>query len=226
VGFGPNPSITGSAAQRMLLSIDAEAAGRAAVAAEQAALDEQDLRDMERARYYDGPTGQPGGSAEPGPSTMSRDPSRDSPSRPPRHRARRRWAWIAIVAAGLVVLAPLAVIFVPQLIGPLPPAGANRLHIATEAPNLNLGCAAAGLAPVRVATSGDELTLVSVGSGETVRVVWPSGFGAWRIDGRAVVADQWGRVVGREGDVLDSLGGGGGLDGAFHICPFGIAPRG
>ena len=50
-----------------------------------------------------------------------------------------------------------------------------------------------------VSTEGEELTLVSAESGETVRVVWPAGFGAWRIDGQAVVADPWGSVVGREG---------------------------
>lgn len=138
---------------------------------------------------------------------------------------RRRKVLIAIAAAGVVVLAPFALIFVPQFTGPAPPAGATRLHIATEPPNLNMSCAAALLAPVRVATSGDELILVTVESGETVPVVWPSGFGAWRVDGRAMVADPWGRVVGREGDVLDSLGGGLGVDDAFHICPFGILPR-
>ncbi len=138
--------------------------------------------------------------------------------------SRRRKVLIAIAAAGVVVLAPFALVLMPQFTGPALPAGATRLHIATEPPNLNLACAAALLAPVRVATSGDELILVTVGSGETVRVVWPSGFAAWRVGGRAVVADQWGNVVGREGDVLDSLGGGFGVDDAFHICPFGIAP--
>jgi hypothetical protein len=77
-----------------------------------------------------------------------------------------------------------------------------------------------------VATSGDELILVSVASGDTMRVVWPSGFAAWRVGGRSVVADPWGNVVGRDGDVLDSLGGGLGVDDAFLICPFGIVPGG
>ncbi len=138
---------------------------------------------------------------------------------------RRRTVLIVLVAAGLIVLAPFALVLVPQFTGPALPAGATRLHIATEAPNFNLGCAAAALLPVRVATSADELILISVGSGRTVRVVWPSGFAAWRAGGHAVVADAWGRVVAWEGDVLDSLGGGGGVDDTFHICPFGIAPR-
>ena len=138
---------------------------------------------------------------------------------------RRRKVLITLAAAGAIVLAPFALIFVPQVTGPALPAGATRLHIATERPNLNLACAAALLAPVRVATSGDELILVSVESGHTVRVVWPSGFAAWRVAGRAMLADPWGSVIAWDGDVLVSLGGGGGVGDLFHICPFGIAPR-
>lgn len=76
-----------------------------------------------------------------------------------------------------------------------------------------------------MATSGDELILVSVESGKTVRVVWPRGFAAWRVAGRAVLADPWGSVIAWDGDVLVSLGGGLGVGDLFHICPFGIAPR-
>ena len=136
--------------------------------------------------------------------------------------SRRRKALTAIAATGVVVLALVALGVARLFTGPGLPAGAERLHITTAAPNLAFGCAAALLSPVRVSTDGQALLLVSVESGETVRVVWPAGFGAWRIDGRAVVADPWGSVVGREGDVLDSLGGGTGLDEAFQICPFGI----
>ena len=127
-----------------------------------------------------------------------------------------------MAVAGVLALVVVALRVAPLFTGPGLPAGAERLHITTAAPNLNMGCATAGLLPVRVASQGKELTLVLVETGQTVRVVWPAGFGAWRIDGRALVADPWGSVVGREGDVLDTLGGGEGLHGAFQICPFGI----
>jgi hypothetical protein len=58
-----------------------------------------------------------------------------------------------------------------------------------------------------------------------VKLVWPSGFAAWRIGGQSVLADPWGHIVGRDGDVLDSLGGGMSTDDAFHVCPFGIVTK-
>lgn len=135
-----------------------------------------------------------------------------------RRRTVSAWFLVAVV----VVLAAVAWRVLPLVTGPALPAGATRLTIATERPNLTMGCAAALLSPARVTTSGDDLVLVGVESGETLAVVWPAGFGAWRAGGRAVIADPWGSIVGREGDVLDWLGGGMGMDDAFHICPFGI----
>jgi len=139
--------------------------------------------------------------------------------------SRRRKVFVTIAAAGVIVLGAAALWLLPLVTGPALPAGATRLHIATQGPSLPFGCAAAALTPVRVATSGDALTLVSVSSGSEVKVVWPSGFAAWRIGGRAVLADPWGHVVGRDGDVLDSLGGGLGADDVFHVCPLGIVTK-
>ena len=140
--------------------------------------------------------------------------------------SRRRKIVIALAVSGALVLGVIAWRVLPVFTGPALPAGATRLHIATEAPNLSFGCAVAALTPVRVATSGEDLILVSVESGSTVKVVWPSGFAAWRVAGRAVLADPWGSVVGRDGDVLDSLGGGLGVGDEFHICPYGIVTKG
>jgi len=137
----------------------------------------------------------------------------------------RRKLLIWIAAIGVVVLVVVAWRILPLFTGTAMPAGATRLQIATERPNPILGCATALLSPARVATSGDELVLVTVESGQPVSVVWPAGFSAWRLGGRAIVADPWGSIVGREGDVLDSLSGGLGLDDAFHICPLGIVTK-
>ena len=132
---------------------------------------------------------------------------------------------VATATSGFIVLVAIAILVLPLLKGPALPAGATRLHIATEGPGLTFACAAALLSPVRVETSGDELVVVFVESGERANVVWPSGFAAWRLGNRSILADPWGRVVGRDGDVLDSLGGGLGLGDDFNVCPFGVVTR-
>lgn len=127
----------------------------------------------------------------------------------------------AFVAGGCVVVLVLLVLrFSPIGPGPGLPSGATPLNIVTAAPHLipSMGCPAALLAPARVATAGDDLVMITVETGEPVRVVWPSGWAAWRIDGRAELVGRHGEIVAREGDVLDSLGGGMVSDDAFGVC--------
>lgn len=129
---------------------------------------------------------------------------------------------IAIGVMLAITFATAVLILVPNFTGPALPPGATRLQIATERPSFQLACAAAALVPVRIATDGDALVLETVATGERVAVVWPSGFAAWRIDGRAELAGPYGNIIGREGDVLEYLGGGTGADDVFHICGLGL----
>lgn len=132
-----------------------------------------------------------------------------------------RTALLTAVAAILVIVIAGVLALVPLWTGPAVPHGATRLHIAVASPGIPFGCTAALLAPVRIASTADELIVVSVASGDPVRVVWPGGFAAWRLDGRAELVGPYGNVIGRDGDVLDDLGGGGGTDGAFYVCGLG-----
>jgi len=123
---------------------------------------------------------------------------------------------VALLAAAVWRLSPLWP-------GPALPLHATRLHIETQAPHLvpNLGCPVALLGPVRLATSNDDLIFFSVETGEAVAVVWPSGWVAWRIDGRAELVDRDGGIIAREGEVIEARYGGGEVDGAFHVCHIG-----
>lgn len=66
--FGSGGPIAGEAARRGLTAAEITAAGREEVRVEQAQLDEADLRELERAEYYDDP--QPRPVAEPAPAPM------------------------------------------------------------------------------------------------------------------------------------------------------------
>ncbi len=135
---------------------------------------------------------------------------------------RLRNALLAFVA---VTIVGAALILVPLWAGPSLPGGATRLRIETGEAGPVFGCPTALLSPVRVATSGDELILISVETGDLIPVRWPGGHAAWRLDGSAVVADPYGRIVAREGEVRDDFGGGTGTDDRFAICGLGLTDR-
>jgi hypothetical protein len=137
---------------------------------------------------------------------------------------RRHVRLFAILAGSVLLLAAATVRLSPLWPGPALPPGATRLHIVTASPHLvpTFACNTALLAPARVATAGDELIVVSEWDNKPVNVVWPSGWAAWRVNGRAELVTRDGSVIAREGDVIeDRFGGGTGVDDAFHVCEIG-----
>jgi hypothetical protein len=136
---------------------------------------------------------------------------------------RRHARVFAILAATVLLLVAAVFRLSPLWPGPALPAGATRLHIVTQEAHLipAFGCPAALLAPARVATLGDDLVLLAPDMNEPIDVVWPSGWAAWRLGGRAELVTREGAVVGREGELSEEFGGGTGVDDAFHVCIIG-----
>jgi hypothetical protein len=135
----------------------------------------------------------------------------------------RRHARLVVIIGVAVVLVVAIFRLSPLWPGPSLPAGAVRLRLATEPAHLlpALGCPAAALAPARIAVSSDELILLSASNDERVKVIWPSGWAAWRVAGRAELVSRDGTLIGHEGDLIEGFGGGVGIDGAFHVCEIG-----
>ena len=89
------------------------------------------------------------------------------------------------------------------------------LAIKTEPnPPTSNACMEAVLADAHVTHRGRELVTVS---GLGVEIVWPYGYTARLVDGKALVLDAGGNPVVREGETFDG-GGGFGADDAWHLC--------
>lgn len=119
--------------------------------------------------------------------------------------------------------------FYPPARTPAPlPSGATALMLPTEPPagpfptRAALGCRLALLSSARLERRGDSVIVVSTTNGDERPVVWPRGFAARLLGGRAEVVAPDGTIVAREGEVLPALGGGLGASGpTFHICSIG-----
>jgi hypothetical protein len=118
----------------------------------------------------------------------------------------------------------LAGALVAAIAGCGPGISGERLDIRTGAFNVGPGaCPAALVPPFRIDRAGSELIFVDAGTGQRLSIVWPFGFAAWVENGRAVLYARDGKVVGREGDTLDNIGGGSTPDGdAILVCAVGV----
>jgi hypothetical protein len=129
-----------------------------------------------------------------------------------------------LLASFVVVACATASVGVLQLTG----HGAHSalpLGLAVEDPATPLppgaqwACALAEALPVRPAQDGQTLVFISLDGTRTVDLVWPRGFSARLLDGRAELIGRDGSVIARDGDVLGGIGGGVGSTGdAFHVC--------
>jgi hypothetical protein len=84
------------------------------------------------------------------------------------------------------------------------------------------GCETAAGMPVEVTHDRTTLTFLAVATGVHPQLVWPAGFTAWLVDGKAVLLDGQGRVIGREGGAaVTDIGGGLGPGDLFYVCAVG-----
>jgi len=99
---------------------------------------------------------------------------------------------------------------------------ATRLGLQTAPELPPRACDGVLATPFRVGRVGDELIFVDAASGERRSIIWPFGFAAWLEFGQGVLYASDGTVVGREGEVLDKIGGAGVEGEGFHVCSVGV----
>ncbi len=104
----------------------------------------------------------------------------------------------------------------PRTPAPLP-SEATALTLATAAPAavipVHWACPGDTVAHGQVARQGDAVVFIGQYTGQTIDLVWPRGFSAWLLNGRAEVVAPDGTVVFHEGDDLS-----GKISGIPDIC--------
>lgn len=133
---------------------------------------------------------------------------------------RRRWAVGLLVAVALVAGAAV------WLLGPSQsaalPANAAPLVLRTQPwriwPPSGFSCPMAALTPIRVERDGGSMVFADEASGNRGPVVWPNGYSAWLMNGRAELVSPNGSVLARDGDVISNLASGAADNGDILIC--------
>ena len=99
----------------------------------------------------------------------------------------------------------------------------TRLGLRTDAFQVLSGtCALGAIPPFRIERDGTEMVFVDAGTDERRSITWPFGFAAWLEYDAAVLYARDGTVVGREGDVLESIGAVDVADGGYRVCGVGV----
>ena len=133
-----------------------------------------------------------------------------------------------LIAAGALVLgAVLLLMLVVPRPAPLP-SGATALALPTQPwrpwPFGGFGCPMGLVTPVRVERDGDAVAFTRVDAQERVILIWPNGYSARLLEGRAELVAPDGSVLAGEGDTISNLAGGTADDGRILLC-FDLASR-
>ncbi len=134
---------------------------------------------------------------------------------------------------GLLVIALGGLVAAAVWLGPPRPAalppGATPLVLLTQSwrpwPPSGFGCANFLVFPIRVERDGNALLFTRVDNGERQSIVWPAGYSARLLSGRAELVAPDGDVVARERDVINDLGGTEGDNGEIVLCRFDFASK-
>jgi hypothetical protein len=131
----------------------------------------------------------------------------------------RRWALVLLATVALMAGAAL------WLLPPQPaalPASATALELRTQPwrpwPFGSFGCGLAALTPIRGEHLGSAMVFADEASGTVLPVVWPSGYSARLLDGRAELVRPDGSVLARDGDVISNLASGAADNGDLLVC--------
>lgn len=122
----------------------------------------------------------------------------------------------------VVLMAGAAVWFLgPWGPAPLPPT-ASPLALRTQPwrlwPPSGFGCPMATLTPMRVERDEGSMVFADEATGTPMLVVWPNGYSARLMNGRAELVQPDGRVLARDGDVISNLASAAADNGDLLIC--------
>lgn len=129
------------------------------------------------------------------------------------------------IAAAVTVLLGLIGVASIALAPPRPaalPDGAAALALRTQMPRLwpprGFGCPMALVPELRVWREADEMVFLRASDQQRVVLVWPPGFSARLVRGRAELVMPNGAVLAREGDIVTNLAGEAADNGDILVC--------
>ena len=133
----------------------------------------------------------------------------------------RRWAALSLIVALALVVGAAFWLLGPTGPAPLPPT-AGPLVLRTQPwkiwPPSGFSCGMAALTPIRVEQDGVSMVFVNETGDTRVPAVWPNGYSARLLNGRAELVQPNGAVLARDGDLIKNLASGAADNGDFLIC--------